>query len=84
MAKHSEHAMLIAAVNAALVRAMDDGDAHNYNGLWLDQSPLEHIRHAYTHICELLNGEGDPDENLDHAICRLVMLKIVRDGIGGH
>lgn len=84
MAKHGEYAILIATVNAAIVRAMDDGDTRGYDGQWLHQSPLEHSRHAFEHLCGFLNGEGDLDEHLDHAICRLIMLKIVRDGLVAH
>lgn len=84
MAKHGEYAMLLAAVNAALVRAMDDGDLHQYDGNWLHQSPLEHSRHAFDHVCALLNGDGDIAQHLDHAITRLIMLKIIREEPHGH
>jgi len=84
MARHGEYAMLIAATNASLVRSLDDGDLKSYDGNWLHQSPLEHMRHAFEHICEMLNNGDDTGEHLDHALTRLAMLKIIRDGAHSH
>ena len=88
MANHGEYAMLIAAANAALVRSLDDGDKRAYNGIWLEQAPMDHYRHACEHVAQIiLSDQTDViDEHLDHAICRLIMLKIVRDEafIKGH
>ncbi len=81
MAQHGEYAMLIAAANAALVRAMDDGDASGYDALWLKQPASEHLKHAYDHV-DAIVIDGDPTgEQLDHAICRLVMRKIVLENM---
>lgn len=81
MAHHGEYAMLIAAANAALVRSLDDGDKRCYNGIWLEQSPTEHYRHACEHVAQIIMSDQNDivDEQIDHAICRLIMLKIVRD-----
>lgn len=88
MAHHGEYAMLIAAANAALCRAQDDGDAHGYAGDWLKQGPMEHYRHLCEHVAQVIMSAETAviDEQIDHAICRLIMLKIVRDDtiIKGH
>ena len=80
MASHRELALLLSAANFALLRSLDDGDEKDYNGEWLNSvSMLDHAQHAHMHIdeviaCAIRHSFGI-EEDLDHAIFRLVAIK---------
>jgi hypothetical protein len=75
---------LMTEAKAALDRSLNDGKAHGYTTEWLHQTPGQHLAHAHVHMDELVIALRMDDmlnpfvlEDLDHAICRLVMLKYV-------
>ena len=74
MAHHSELAQFISAAIVALDRSFADGDYAKYNRNWEDQSETIHWRHERDHLELGILEESD----LDHAIFRLLAIKVLR------
>lgn len=67
---------------AAIARALADGDGKHEPGSWIAVSARHHWEHAHVHLWGIEDKLNDTDIN--HAICRLVMIKAtqrrLRDG----
>ena len=74
MAHHHEQCDLTCAAILAISDTLDDGDS-KYTGEWRDKPDGEHLKHAKDHVDKFWNAQRGDIRDLNHAICRLVMLK---------
>ena len=66
----------------AICDALHDGDGKHEPGSWISENARHHWEHAYAHLWSL--NEEFNEEDLNHLICRAVMLhagrRRLRDG----
>ena len=66
--------MLPARSVAIIANVMVEGEKTHPDNEWRFLTPDVHLDHALKHIITYLSGDAaDPDEELSHAACRLLM-----------